>query len=246
MNRTHSPHMHAGSGRRGAVLAGTAVAVSGVAAAAARHTLRNWGATGDERAQRLPGDELIEEATSEYTRAITVQAPPDEVWRWVVQIGQGRGGWYSYEALENLFGLDIHNTDEIRDEWQQLSVGDEVRAVPPGALGMKEGYTFRVAVVEVGRALVLRQTPPEQPWNATWAFVLTPDGWSGTRLLVRARSVRPPGLTGYLAQIGGELLDPVALVMTRRMLLSIRSLAEAAHQQRLRERAGIAGLSKAA
>ncbi|HEU4544225.1 MAG TPA: hypothetical protein VFR23_24050 [Jiangellaceae bacterium] len=241
MNGTTSVGTDAGSGYAGrkAVLAGTAVVMSTVAAAAARHKLRNWGSTWDEQARQLPGDELVENATSVYTRAITIHAPPDEVWQWIVQIGQDRGGWYSYEGLENLFGLDIHNTDEVRDEWQRLSVGDEVRVAPAGSLGMKDGYAFRVAIVEPGRALVLRQEPPEHPWNATWAFLLAPDGWGGTRLLVRGRSVRPPGLAGYLVHLGGELLDPVTLIMTRRMLLGIRARAEFAHQRRLREQARI-------
>jgi hypothetical protein len=216
-----------------------AVAGSAVAAAAARFKLRNWGATWDERARQLPGDELVEDAASAYTRAITIHAPPDEVWRWLVQIGQDRGGWYSYESVENLFGLDIHNTDEIRGEWQRLSVGDEVRAMPAGAFGMKEGYAFRVAIVETGHALVLRQAPPEHPWDATWAFVLQPDGFGGTRLLVRGRSARRPGLAGAMLYYGGELFDPVTFVMTRRMLQGIRSRAEAAHQRELRRRAEV-------
>jgi hypothetical protein len=235
-----------GQTARNAAITGLAVVGSAVAAAAARFKLRNWGATWDERAQQLPGDELIEYAASVYTRAITIHAPPDEVWRWVVQIGQDRGGWYSYEGMENLFGLDIHNTDEIRSEWQRLSVGDEIRAVPAGALGMKEGYSFRVAIVEPGHALVLRQAPPEHPWNATWAFVLEPDGLGGTRLLVRGRSARQAGLAGAVAHYGGELFDPVTFVMTRRMLLGIRSRAEAAHQRELRHRAEVDQRLKAA
>src|SRR5919106_4318183 len=181
MNAPTSSDARAGAGHTGrkAVLAGTAVMASSVAAAAARYKYRNWGATWDERARQFPGDELIEDATSVSTRALTIDAPPDEVWQWLVQIGQDRGGWYSYEGLENLFGLNIHNTEEIRGEWQKLSVGDEVRVAPAGALGMKDGYAFRVAIVEPDRALVLRQAPPEHPWNATWAFILVPDGWGG-------------------------------------------------------------------
>jgi hypothetical protein len=245
MNGTTSVATRADGGRHTAVLAGTAVVASAALAAVARYKLRNWGATWEERARQIPGDELIEDATSAYTRAITIHAPPDEVWRWLVQIGQDRGGWYSYEGLENMFGLHIHNTDEVRDEWQHLSAGDEVRVVPAGALGMKDGYAFRAAIVDPGRALVLRQEPPEHPWNATWAFVLAPDGWGGTRLLVRGRSVRPAGPVGHVAQIGGELLDPVTLVMTRRMLIGIRARAERAHQERRRQRVGLAGRTAA-
>lgn len=220
-----------------AVTASAIALASTAAAAAARHRFRNWGATPDERARRLPGDHFIDDAVSVSTRAITVHATPVEVWRWLVQIGQDRGGWYSYEGLENLFGLNIHNTDELRPEWQHLSPGDQVRVAPPGAIGMKDGYAFRVAEVEPGRALVLRQAPPEHPWDATWAFVLAPDGWGGTRLLVRSRGARQPGIGGRLARLGGELLDPVTLVMTRKMLLGIKARAEFAHQKRLRDTA---------
>jgi hypothetical protein len=97
-----------------------------------------------------------------------VNAPAAEVWRWLRKIGQGRGGIYSYEWLENRCGLTIHNAAEIRPEWQQLAVGDQVRVVPPGELGIPDGYAFRVALVDPPRALVLRQQPPEHPWNATW------------------------------------------------------------------------------
>jgi hypothetical protein len=220
-----------------AVTVGAVAIASTAAAAAARHKFRNWGATWDERARHLPGDDLVDDAVSVSTRAITVHAPPDEVWQWLVQIGQDRGGWYSYQGLENLFGLDIHNTGEIRAEWQQLAPGDRVWVAPPGAVGMKDGYAFRVAVADPGRALVLRQAPPEHPWNATWAFILAPDGWGGTRLLVRSRSARVAGVAGRFAMLGGELLDPVTLVMTRKMLLGIKARAEFAHQKRLRETA---------
>ena len=222
--------------RRRLAAAGT-IALASAAAVTARHQLRNWGATPRELALELPGDELIADPASTTTRAIAIHAPPHEVWRWLVQIGQDRGGWYSYEGLENLFGLDIHNTDEIRPEWQQLSPGDQVRVVPPGALGMQDGYAFRVAIAVPGRSLVLRQAPPEHPWDATWAFIMIPDGWGGTRLLVRSRSARQPGTSGRLAQVGGELLDPITLLMTRKMLLSIRARAEFAHQKRLRDAA---------
>lgn len=223
--------------RRPAVAVGAAAIASTAAAAVARHKFRNWGATSDERARKFPGDDLIDDAASVSTRAITVHASPAEVWQWLVQIGQDRGGWYSYQGLENLFGLDIHNTDEIRTEWQRLDPGDQVWVAPPGAIGMKDGYAFRVAVADPGQALVLRQAPPEHPWDATWAFILTPDGWGRTRLLVRSRSARVNGAAGRLATLGGELLDPITLVMTRKMLLGIKARAEFAHQKRLRDAA---------
>jgi hypothetical protein len=77
-----------------------------------------WGATAAEVARRLPGDELIPHPASVSTRAITIQAPVERVWPWVLQTGQERGGLYSYQWLENLFGSDIHNADRIMPAWQ--------------------------------------------------------------------------------------------------------------------------------
>jgi deazaflavin-dependent oxidoreductase (nitroreductase family) len=188
--------------------------------------LTTWGATAQEVAGRHPGDELLDGAVSSSTYAVTVHAEPAEVWAWLVQLGQGRGGMYSYEWLENLFGLDIHNAEELRPEWQRLAAGDQVRVVPPGRLGMPGGYAFRVARVEPPRALVLRQQPPEHPWNATWAFLVVPRDGGGCRLLARSRSARVPGWGGAAARVGEALMLPVVLLMTRAMLLGIKRRAE--------------------
>ncbi len=219
-------------GHRRAWVTATAITATVAGAVATRARLRNWGATPEEIGSSLPGDDLLT-ADSASTRAIIVGAPCAEVWPWLVQIGQDRGGWYSYDWLENLFGLDIHSTDDLHGEWQHLTVGDVVRATPPGATGLPEGYAFRVALVDPPRALVLRQRPPEHPWNATWAFVLADDGPDRCRLLVRSRSTRSPGLAGRLSGLVGELLDPITLLMTRRMLLGIRERAERAHARGL-------------
>ncbi|MBB5788786.1 SRPBCC family protein [Jiangella mangrovi] len=223
-----------GTERRWPLIAAATLAASTTAAVVAHARLRNWGAMAEESVRQLPGDELIFDADSATTRAVTINAPREEVWRWLVQIGQDRGGWYSYDWLENLLGLDIHSTRDVREEWQRLAVGDEVRATPPGAIGMKEGYAFRVEHVEPGSALVLRQQPPEHPWNATWAFILVDDAPGSCRLLVRTRSKRMPGLVSRLTWVGGELMDPIVLIMTRRMLLGIRERSESAHDLQLR------------
>lgn len=139
--------------------------------------MADWGATLDELACSHCGDEPLPGPVADTTTCgVDVHAPPEAVWRWIVQIGQGRGGMYSYEWLENLFGLDIHNARDIREKWQHLAVGDQVRVVPCGKLGMPEVYAFRVAVVDPPHALVLRQQPPEHPWDATWAFLVIPSG----------------------------------------------------------------------
>ena len=99
----------------------------------ARQWFTSWGAEPEEIDASLPGDELMADPTMIVTRAITIDAPPEAVWPWLVQMGQGRGGFYSYDWLENLFGLDIHNADRLEPEWQALAVGDQLRAAPASA-----------------------------------------------------------------------------------------------------------------
>jgi hypothetical protein len=163
------------------------VAVIGIAAAvyvlAARSRQLRWGATDQELGDALPGDDLIANADITATRGITIRAAAEQVWPWIAQLGQGRGGFYSYDFLENLVGCDIHSSDRIVPEWQDTDVGDEVRLAPE--------FGLAVAFLERGRSLVLRGGIPmgnmAAPYDFTWAFVLR-DGPDGTtRLLVRER-----------------------------------------------------------
>src|SRR5512132_3497174 len=129
----------------GAAVIGTAVA--GYILLVRRWQLR-WGATDEECDAALPGDDLIDNPDLLATRAITVPAAAEQVWPWIAQLGQGRGGFYSYDALENLIGCHIHSADQIVPEWQYINVGDQVKPHP------EVGRV--VALVEPGRALVLR------------------------------------------------------------------------------------------
>jgi hypothetical protein len=192
------------------------------------HRARNWGATAEECAATYPGDDLIPGPAGTTTRAVTVAAPAREVWRWLVQMGQGRGGMYSYDTLENLVGLDIHSTGEIRDEWQHLGVGDRVVLVRPGWMGMKQGYSRPVARVDPGRAIVLRQEPPEHPWDAVWTFVVEPVEGGSCRLISHDRAARAAGAAGRAQAVANSLMEPVTTIMTRRMLLGIKERAERA------------------
>jgi hypothetical protein len=205
-----------------------AVGVGVLVAGIARARLRNWGATRAEIEAAHAGDDLVAGPVTTSTYAVTVEAPADIVWRWLVQIGQDRGGMYSYEWLENLFGLDIRNTNQIRQDWQHLAGGDQVRVVPRGKLGMPEGYAFRVSLVDPPRALVLRQQPPEHPWDSSWAFLIVPVSAERSRLLSRSRTAKTRGAAGVAARIGAELMGPIVLLMTRKMLLGIKERAEPA------------------
>jgi hypothetical protein len=200
----------------------TAIAVTagGTIAALAlfgRSRLLRWGATDAEIVAAQPGDDLIGDANVTATRAITIRRSPDVVWPWVAQLGQGRGGFYSYDFLENLVGCDIHSADRVVSEWQQVEVGDEVRLAPTAGL--------KVAILEPGRALVLQGSLPiarRPPFDSTWAFVLCeqPDGT--TRLLSRERY----GYRRWWAPFVVEPTQAISFVMSRKMLLGIRDRAE--------------------
>jgi len=210
--------------RRHSFAAVTAAVGAAVGAAAAAYVLLvrpwhlRWGATGQESGGTSPGDDLVANPDLMATRAITVGAPADEVWPWIAQLGQGRGGFYSYDLLENLIGCEIHSADRIVPEWQMVAVGDEVRLHPEVPLV--------VAAVDPGRALVLRggvpmgDTPP--PYDFTWTFALQeqPDGT--TRLLVRERYAYAQWWSAVLV----EAVEAVSFVMSQKMLRGLRDRAE--------------------
>lgn len=175
-----------------------------------------WGATEAELRRELPGDNLVAQPRMGYTRAITIDAPALAVWPWLAQIGQGRGGLYSYDWLENLAGCDLHSADRIVAEWQ-LSAGDLVRLGP-------EGYPyFTVVSAEPGRALVLRAAgaPPD---TSSWSFILDPVDMATTRLIVRSRGDYTP--TVLNAFMWRAMVEPLNFIMERKMLYGIKQRAE--------------------
>jgi hypothetical protein len=190
-----------------------------------------WGATDAEVHRSLPGDDLVPHPRWQYTNAVTIEAPATDVWPWLVQIGQGRGGWYSYEWLENLFGCDIHNSNQIIREFQDLAVGDSVRlaADMPG---------YPVAIIDPGRAIVLcadsrtGPTPvpagkkPDDYYASAWGFFLDETGNNSTRFISRLRSDYNPRMRNRLFY-GPGLVEPISTAMQRKMLLGIKRRAEA-------------------
>jgi hypothetical protein len=189
-----------------------AVALAGLAAlyaAALRRPVMTWGATDEEAAARLPGDELLEEADGVSTRATWVDAPPSAVWPWLAQMGPApRGGAYTYDWIENLLGLDMHSADEVLPEYQDPQPGDAI------GLGANRMLVERV---EPERVLAWRSTDG----NWVWTFVLRDEG-GRTRLVSRNRfRLRTLG-----ARIGMLLMEPGSLVMERRMLRGISQRAE--------------------
>ena len=137
-------------------------------------------------------------------------------------MGQDRGGLYSYEKLENLVGMKHRNADRIHPEWQQLAVGDVVRVLPRGWMGLREGVGLPVAALIEGQSIVLRLQPPDLPVDGVWSFHVMPRWEDRCRLLVRTRlRMRVPG-----EAIGAEAAGPVMSLMTRGMLLGIKRRVE--------------------
>lgn len=203
--------------RRLAGAAGAAAVLYG-----ARRYFRNWGTTKDECRMRLPGDELIRQPAVQSTEGVWIDRSAAAVWPWLLQMGQDRGGLYSYEVLENSFGLYHCNADRIHPEWQQLEPGDVIRFAPPDWLGRREGISLSVVRLIEGEAIVLQGRPPGLPWEAVWSFHLLQDLDDRCRLLVRTRlALRQPGEI-VLSELGG----PVTALMTRGMLRGIRRRAE--------------------
>ena len=169
---------------RDVVVGGAQVLGTTIGAPVLRRRYNSWGATAAEVASPMPGDELVPNPRMGYTRAITIGAPPAVVWSWLVQIGQGRGGLYSFDGLENLARCDIHSTDRIQPELQGLAEGDLIR------LGAPQGYPcFRVSGVQPAEFLVLVAADPQPPHAvatadspggvATWQWQLKPAAAGG-------------------------------------------------------------------
>jgi hypothetical protein len=172
-----------------------------------------WGATESEAARDLPGDGLLPDAGVVSTRAVHVDAPPSAIWPWLIQMGPGRGGAYTYDWIENLMGLGMHSADRILPEYQKLAVGDEQR------LGAR-GPVLRVAEIDPERSLVFRS----DDGNWVWAFSLTPDG-QGTRLISRNR-IATDGASRLARLLNTYVMEPGSLIMERKMLLGIKDRAE--------------------
>jgi hypothetical protein len=179
----------------------------------------------DEDLEELPGDDLLPNARSQATRAITIEARPSDVWPWLVQIGADRGGFYTYDALENAFGLGIRSVERLVSGWQHLRPGDFVAADRRCRGG------WFVERLEPERCLVLWTGDPrtggrfdgrDTPAGYTWTYVLRERADGGTRLICRARfAYRSPLL---LAPV--EVIELVDWFMTQRMLRGIRDRAE--------------------
>lgn len=182
-----------------------------------------------EQTEPLPGDELLPRARFQVTHGITINAAPEAIWPWLVQMGGRRAGWYSYDWLDN---AGVLSADHIIPELQHLNVGD----VLPGTPRTDEGFVVerleppRILVLSsytdltTRRALPLRAPPPKRFFRVSWAFVHEPLGSRTTRLHVRARVELAPE---WLLPVAEALAAPIHNFMESRQLRNLKRLAEA-------------------
>lgn len=173
-----------------------------------------WGSSLEDRHRAMPGDAAVRDPVYTATLAVTIGAPPERVWPWLAQIGYRRGGLYSYDWLDRLFGyLDRPSARRILPEYQDLKAGDEIP--------MGRGPGFPVTLADAPRALVMSGNADGAAW--AWQFGLYPAAGGRTRLVSRnqVRVGRGPGPWLFM-----RVIEPAAFLMTRRMLLGIKQRAE--------------------
>jgi hypothetical protein len=220
-------------------VAGVAASVAAGYQLAFKPWRQKWAAGPEDAAKPLPGDDLVPDAQFNETMAVTMEVPPSAVWPWLLQLGYGRGGWYSYDLID----MEGQSAREIVPELQALEVGQMVPIAPDAG--------FRVSVLEPERTLVLyadsesferKPAAGEEPVEAgrdkvlgflsdanmrdfrmSWAFVLEPLEGGRTRLLERFRTVTTPG---PVAAITEPLISVGHFLMTRRQMLGIKERAE--------------------
>jgi hypothetical protein len=197
--------------RRTRLLQVAAAATSAVLFTRYRRWHLRWGATDEELAAAMPGDELLPRAAFIATRGTTIRASPNEVWPWLVQVGFGRAGFYSYDLLDNLARPSVRH---VLPQFQAPEVGD---IAAPMTQPATEATAFRVAQIEPPHRLVWAKP------DSTWAWQLTPTESGGTRLLTRLKAQYP--LNAFLP-VSLLLMEIADFPMMRKMLIGIRTRAE--------------------
>jgi len=182
-----------------------------------------WGTVGTEATDSLPGDQLVPEPKWSYTLGVGIDASPECVWPWIAQIGQARGGFYTYQTLENMVGCKITNTTAILPDQQHPAVAEDIYLHPTAP-------PMRIEIVDPPNALVLFGSPAdigsEEGWGiSTWQFAVDPGPEGGSRLLTRGRYDHTLDWKSRLA-FGRFPIEAITFVMSRKMMLEIKRLAE--------------------
>ena len=205
------------------------LALGSVYALLVRPRLLRWGASDDELESSFPGAGLVPGGVRTATMAVTIDAPPSRVWPWLVQMGTDRGGWYSWDLLDN-FGR--RSADRIHPEWQKIGLGDRFTGKPDGS------ECWQVAAVEPERFLALRMSldlrgrqfdpagrRPRRYTDSTWGFLLTELPGRRTRLLVSGYWALRPRWLQQLVSVA--VLEPAHWVMQTRQFANLKRRAEA-------------------
>lgn len=205
-------------------LGGMAIIAADLLTPFLRHARAHWGLTEGEAARVYLGDELVAAPRWQWTHAIAIERPCEDVWPWIAQVGADRAGFYSYQWLENLAGCRLRNADDVVPTWE-VHEGDALSLhpnVPP----------LRVVRVDRGRGFVAYGAPDEvaraggRPWAAvSWAFWLEPLGPGRCRFVSRYRCATSDDRASRLT-LGPTFVEPVGFAMDRRMLLGVKQRAE--------------------
>ena len=212
--------------------AGASIMVAALLTPFLREERNHWGLDPALAEREYPGDDLVASPRWSWTHGIEIDASAQEVWPWVAQLGADRGGFYSYQALENAMGCNLRNAEAIHPEWM-LRQGDTLRLHP-------KMPPLQIAALEPGRFLVAHGPADEsaraagKPWaNVSWLFFVEPLGEQRCRLVSRYRCATSNDLATRLS-LGPTLVEPVGFAMDRRMLLGIKARAETTKRKALR------------
>jgi hypothetical protein len=189
-----------------------------------------WGLSAEEAKRTLPGDRIIPEPQSDFTHGVVIDAPPDHVWPWVAQIGKDRGGFYSYEALENLFGLGIYNAETILKQYQHPKKGDIIPFGPKNGCPLvicNEGESMVIensVDMDNGKPYDPSEGQPEKFLHLSWLWHIEPMDQDRSRFISRNRLNFNPSLKNRI--MFSALAEPVVFAMDRKMCLGIKRRAE--------------------
>lgn len=189
-----------------------------------------WGLSKEEAKRPLPGNELVSSPKSKFTHAIKINAPAKYVWPWIAQIGQGRGGFYTYEALENLIGLQIYNSEVVLPDFQNPTIGDTVAFSPEDR--------SPIVICEHGRAMAIENSldmdskqlydpkgpSPKNFLHLSWLWYVEALDDNHCRFISRNRVDYSPSFKNKL--MFGPLTEPIVFAMDRKMCLGIKKRAE--------------------
>jgi hypothetical protein len=199
----------------GLAAVGTAAAATGAYLRFIRPWQLRWGATDEEVARAMPGDDVVKYPTFNATRAVTIQARPEEIWPWLLQIGITRAGWYSYDWLDN---LSKPSAQRILPQFQHVAVGDLIPMSPDGKAGQW------VKAFEPNQWMLWW----DNKGDVTWYWGLYPQDDSQTRLITRVRMHYRWLSPAILSSLLVEFTD---IVMMRKCLLGIKQRAEQSRRQ---------------